>query len=92
MESNGSILFSDIEETYVPLLKKTFTDNDIQVFESHGLETSKEILEKHPIDMVLTDFGSAPGDAMSLLTFVREHRPEIFRIAILGSEEQKRAI
>lgn len=92
MESNGNILFFNIEQSYVPVLKKTFVESDIQVFESGDLTQSKEIIEKNPPDIVLADFKAVPADAMNLLTFVKNKKPDIFRIAILESEEHKRAI
>ena len=92
MESKGNILFFNIEESYVTVLKKTFLDSEIQVFESHDLARSKETVEKENIDIVLADFGSEAADSMALLTFIKQNKPHIYRIAILGTEEQKRAI
>ena len=92
MESNGKVLFFNIDKSYISILKQTFFDSNIQVFESDDLLNSKEIIEKENLDIVLVDYNTTPEESLGLLTFVKQTYPSIYRIAILGTEDQKRAI
>ena len=92
VESGGKILFYKVDKNYIPILRKTFSDSQIEVLESGEFSIAEEMIKSENPDIVLTDFDSENEDAIRLLKFVKERFPSIYRMVILKTEEQKKAI
>lgn len=88
----GKILFYRVDPNYVPIFKKTFSDSHIEVLEADDLSDAERLIENENPDIVLADFNSKSEDAIRFLKFVKDQFPLISRIAILKTDEQKKAI
>jgi HD-like signal output (HDOD) protein len=88
----GKILFYKVDPTYTPIFKKTFSESHIDVFESDNYSNAEHIIRNENPDILLADFDSGSEDALRLLKFVKDQFPSISRMAILKTEEQKKAI
>jgi HD-like signal output (HDOD) protein len=87
----GRILFFNVDQNFKPILKKTFDDAGVIVFESGDLKAEK-IIENEKIGIVLCDCDTEYNDSVRLLTHVREKNSSIYRIAILKTEMHKKAV
>lgn len=58
-----------------------------KVFKCHSKDSAIRMLEKNPIDIVVTDIEMPGGSGLELIRWVRENRPDIFCIFYTGHAE-----
>lgn len=90
--SGGKILFFNVDIHFKPILRQTFSDSGIMIFESDDLTEAKQISETEKIGIVLCDCDVKYNDSVYFLTHIQAKNPTIYRIAILKTEMQKKAI
>lgn len=86
---NKKILFVDDEKQILRALRRLFHTTDYEVFLASGGREGLLVLEKEPIDMMITDMRMPEMDGHELLLNVREKYPDVIRIALSGYTDKK---
>lgn len=88
----GKVLFFKLTGSYVSVLKNSFSQSAIQVFEAADLDGARKIFSSEDPDMVLVDYDSETETSIKFLDFVKKNHPSIYRLVLCGAENKKQAI
>jgi len=80
----ATLLFVDDEPSILSSLKRLFRPHGYQIFTGEGAAAGLEILEKEPIDLVISDMRMPVMDGARFLEQVRLRWPETVRILLTG--------
>ena len=84
-----SILFVDDETQILKSLRRLFLDSDYQIFTAESGEDGLAVLEKEPIDLVISDMRMPYMDGYQFLSKVKEQYPKTLRIVLSGFADEK---
>ncbi len=92
-QSDTIIVIVDDEEMVLSSLSSFLsleTDYQVRVFQS--AEEALKYIEKHPIDLVVSDYLMPEIDGLTFLARVKELQPEVPRIILTGYADKENAI
>lgn len=78
------LLLVDDEPNVLLALKRVFRRENYQIFLAGSAEEALSVLEKNPIELIMTDFMMPGMNGSELLRTVRERWPEAIRIMLTG--------
>ena len=82
------ILVVDDEENMLSMLKTFFVERGFECFTAvNGLQ-ALEVLEKNPVDIVITDMKMPEMDGMELLSIIKEKYENISAVIMTGFSEE----
>jgi len=94
INSNGPlVVLVDDEEMVLKSLNSLLdleTDYNVKTFTS--VQKALDFIQKHEIDLVISDYLMPEMDGISFLAKVKEHRPEVPRIILTGYADKENAI
>ena len=90
-DSKTAILFVDDEEQTLKYFDKLFS-KQYQIYSAPSVQSAKEILEKHPVDIVITDQRMPAETGVELLEYLRNHYPNIIRLITTAYAELDNAV
>jgi HD-like signal output (HDOD) protein len=85
----GKILFVDDEKNILNSVRRELMETGIEVFCAQGGTDGLQILEKQPIDIVISDYRMPEMDGYQFLTTVKETYPQVNRVILSGFLDQK---
>src|SRR5437899_963678 len=88
---NCSVLIVDDEPYILPTLA-ALLGRDFEVLTAGSADAAQAVLEKRPIDIVLSDQRMPRRTGVQLLEWVRQHRPQTVRLLMTGFAELDDAI
>jgi len=92
-ELKGKVLFFNMDDSIVSILKKEFLKSDITVFETDELSVGKKLLKKEDLDVVMADYHDPPKEeSTELLQYSKKKFPSTNRIFLCETEEEKKVI
>ena len=80
----AKLLFVDDEPNILKSLKRLFRSSEYSVFQGESGVAALEILNRHEIDLVISDMRMPEMDGAELLTQVAERWPDTVRILLTG--------
>ncbi|OQW78625.1 MAG: two-component system response regulator [Proteobacteria bacterium ST_bin11] len=80
----ANLLFVDDEPNVLKALRRLFRGAEYQVFMAEGGADGLEILQQHPIDLIISDMRMPQMDGAEFLTRAAERWPECVRILLTG--------
>ena len=87
-DSSVRILFVDDEEYILNSLKRSFSQADYDILTADSGKMGLEILEKQPVDVVISDFKMPEMNGLQFLGQVREKHPHALRAFLSGYVDQ----
>jgi len=88
----NSVLFVDDEIEVLQLLNQSLMDEDYKKFFAQSVEESMEIIEKYPIDVLVTDIIIPGTNGLELMKMIQDKHPKIIRIIISAHIQSKLVI
>jgi len=82
------ILFVDDEPHILKALRRSFADDDFEVYLAESGEAALLLLAEQPVDIVVSDIRMPGMDGHQLLLRVKKEYPGIIRLALSGSSEK----
>ncbi|MBI5419478.1 MAG: sigma-54-dependent Fis family transcriptional regulator [Deltaproteobacteria bacterium] len=79
-----SLLIAEDEEITLSLLRKVFLRPDLLLFEARNGTEAIQIIDQHPIDVVLTDIKMPGADGLAVLAHARKTLPTAEVILMTG--------
>ena len=79
-----AVLFVDDEEKILRAFSRLFRGAEIEVHTAHGAGAALEILERHPVQVVVSDLDMPEVSGSSFLRQVRARWPDRIRILLTG--------
>jgi len=79
-----SVLFVDDEENILSALKRLFRPAGYKIFVANGGTNGLQVLQQHPIDLVISDMRMPEMDGAEFLSRVAEQWPGTVRILLTG--------
>jgi len=89
---SGKILFFKLSGSYVSVIKNSFLQSAIQVFDADDLDVAIKIFSSENLDMVLADYDSESETSIKFLDFVKKNYPSVYRLVLCDAENKKQAI
>lgn len=87
-EFNGKVLFVDDEESILKSIQRSFFLSDFEVLTAYGAKKGLEILDKEPIDIVISDFRMSNINGIEFFKIVKKDHPDVCRIILSGYVDQ----
>jgi len=87
----SSVLIVDDEPYILPTLA-VLLGGDFEVLTAGAADDAQELLEKRPVDIVLSDQRMPKRTGIQLLEWVRQHRPQTVRLLMTGYAELDGAV
>jgi len=87
MHARSTILVVDDEQYILNSLRRLFSDIPITVYTADNPHQALSLLEKYPVDLVLSDEKMPEMSGVEFLKKVREHYPDIVRIMLTGNAQ-----
>lgn len=84
-----SILFVDDEEQILKALRRLFMETDYEIFLAGSADEALAILEKEPIDILLTDMKMPVLNGYQFLRIVKEKHPQVIKLILSGYAEKE---
>lgn len=84
------ILFVDDEVQILKSLKRLFRGSGYEVFFADSGKLAIEVLEKQPVDLVISDIRMPEMDGFELLKYVKETYPLTLRVALSGFTDNRK--
>jgi len=84
MKDNKSLLFVDDDEEILEILVDLFTDEGYQLHTATSAVQAKNIIDKHPVDFILSDLRLPDGSGSELLNHIQEKHPKTVRVLTSG--------
>ena len=82
--ANTSILLVDDEPNILSSLRRVLRPNGFTIFTAESGALGLEILEQHPVNLVVSDMRMPGMDGAKFLEHVRERWPDTMRILLTG--------
>lgn len=89
-DEKGQVLFYEVEESIVSLLKKEFFKSGIVVHDTQDTGDAKKILKSENIDIILTDFDLQDDGPVKFLEFAKKKFPTANRILLSETDDEKK--
>jgi len=89
-EEKGQVLFFDVDESIVSLLRKEFFKSGIVVHDSADAVEAKKILKSDDIDIILTDFDPQSEDPVKFLEYAKKKHSATNRILLSETDDEKK--
>src|SRR6266480_3044875 len=86
-----SVLIVDDEPYILPTLA-ALLGRDFEVLTAGSADAAQALLEKRPVDIVLSDQRMPRRTGIQLLEWVRKHRPQMVRLLMTGFAELDDAV
>jgi DNA-binding NtrC family response regulator len=87
-----SLLIAEDEEVTLSLLRKVFQRADLLVHEARTGGEALQIIDQHPVDVVLTDLMMPGPDGLAVLAHARNARPDSEVILMTGHASVESAV
>ncbi|MBI1913351.1 MAG: diguanylate cyclase [Planctomycetes bacterium] len=87
----SSVLIVDDEPYILPTLA-ALLGRDFEVLTAGSADVAQALLEKRPVDIILSDQRMPKRTGIQLLEWVREHRPQTVRLLMTGFAELEDAV
>lgn len=84
------ILFVDDEVQILRSLKRLFRGSGYEVFFADSGKLAVEVLDKQPVDLIITDIRMPEMDGFELLKYVKENFPLTLRVALSGFTDNRK--
>ena len=84
METSKSILFVDDEEDILDILVDLFSGEGYALHTATKAKDAMKIVERYPVDFVLTDLKLPDAPGSSLLDEIKEKTPDAVRVLTSG--------
>ncbi|MBN1896056.1 response regulator [bacterium] len=84
MKDSKSLLFVDDEEEILEILVDLFTDEGYQLHTATSAIQAKKIIDRHPVDFILSDLRLPDGSGSELLNHIQEKHPKTVRVLTSG--------
>ena len=88
----ATLLFVDDEPSILSSLKRLFRQHGYQIFTAEGGEAGLAVLEKEPIDLVISDMRMPVMDGAHFLEQARLRWPETIRLLLTGYADMESTI
>ncbi|TKH46647.1 response regulator [Paenibacillus sp. FSL R10-2782] len=79
-----NILFVDDSPMVLSLLERTLSEERFTLHTAHTTKEALQVLEQHPIDVVVSDLLMPGLDGITFLRMIKEDYPHIVRIILSG--------
>ena len=79
-----NILFVDDSPMVLSLLERTLTQEAFTLHTAHTPKEALQVLEQHPIDVVVSDLLMPGLDGITFLRMIKKDYPHIVRIILSG--------
>jgi CheY-like chemotaxis protein len=79
-----NILFVDDSPMVLSLLERTLSEESFTLHTAHTTKEALQMLEQHPIDVVVSDLLMPGLDGITFLRMIKEDYPHIVRIILSG--------
>ena len=86
---NQKVLIVDDEQSILTSLSRLFEMNDIHVITADSGARALDIIEKTPVDLVISDYKMPRMTGLDLMVQIRNTHPDIIRIMLTAFSEQK---
>ncbi|MDA8427625.1 MAG: ATPase, T2SS/T4P/T4SS family [Geobacteraceae bacterium] len=83
-ERGFTLLFVDDEENVLNALRRIFLDENYTILTATSAQTALEILEREPVQLLISDHRMPGMTGAELLKLVREKYPQTIRIMLTG--------
>jgi len=87
--AGGKLLFVDDEKGILRSLQREFIDSPYEIHLAESARGGLEVMEKVPIDILVSDYKMPGMDGMELLKIVRSLYPSVYRIILSGYIDQQ---
>ena len=85
----GSLLFVDDEKSILRSLQREFIDSPYEIYLAESAKDGLSVLERVPVDIVISDYKMPGMDGMELLKVVRSLYPSVYRVILSGYIDQQ---
>ncbi len=92
MRPQNTVLFVDDEINILRALKRLLRSEDMEVLCASRAGEALDLIERHPVQVVVTDHRMPEMSGVDLLSQVRERQPDIIRIMLTGFAEMDVAV
>ncbi len=86
---NPKILIVDDEENILSALKRIFRRENYDIYTAISGEEGLDILDKHDIDLIISDLKMPSMNGVEFLTQAKEKNPDAMRIMLTGQADVK---
>ncbi|MCP4218544.1 MAG: HDOD domain-containing protein [bacterium] len=90
--TNGKVLFFDVEEQDAPLADEAFEAMGIRPFETDDARIGLKTIQKEKIDIVLIDYSPLKNESLQFLQMVRKKFPSVNRISLCRESHRRHMI
>ncbi len=87
--TKGSLLFVDDEQAILRALLRIFRDSEYQIHLASSGQEGLEILERNPVDLVISDMRMPVMNGQQFLSEVKERYPNVTRLILSGYSDEK---
>jgi YesN/AraC family two-component response regulator len=86
-ETKGAVLFVDDEEKILNALRRTLREEPYECFFANGGREALDILNEHPVQVMVTDMYMPGMSGEDLLNHLKSHFPQIIRLILSGKDD-----
>ena len=84
------LLVVDDESSLLAMLRRLFTRNGFEVFTARNVDQALALLDREPVDIVVTDMVMPGKDGLDLIEAVKAGRPDLPIILVTGYASENR--
>ncbi len=88
----GKVLFYDVDESIVSILRKEFLKSDIVIYETKDEDEARKLLKKEELDIALSDFNPEEEDNLKMFEYIKKKYSSINRIFLSDTENEKEVL